>query len=74
MNCYKYLRIGFFNINSLVGDTTFDPDFLTFIEKYDIISLNETWHQDLECIKKVKQNFPVDFRFIENARKKKTQK
>ena len=71
MNYYKYLRIGFFNINSLVGDTTFDPDFLTFIEKYDIISLSETWHQNLECIKKVKQNFPVDFRFIENARKKK---
>ena len=74
MDYYKYLRIGFFNINSLVGDTTSDPDFKSFIDKYDIISLSETWHQNEECINKIKQNFPTHFRFIKNARKKKHKK
>ena len=71
MEFYKYLKIGFFNINSLIGETTSDPDFKSLIEKYDIISLSETWHQNSDCIKKIKENFPPNFRFIDNARKKK---
>ena len=74
MDFYKYLKIGFFNINSLVGETTFDADFKILIEKYDIIALSETWHKNYDCIKKIKDNFPSNFRFIENARKNRNKK
>ena len=68
------LKLGYFNINGLVGETTFNPDFLEIIKEYDIIILTETWHKDAECIKKIKGNFPKDYKFIENARKKKHKK
>ena len=68
------LKIGFLNINGLVGETTFDPKFSDIIKTYDIIALTETWHQNSECIKKIKGNFPKDYRFIDNARKKKNKK
>ena len=68
------LKIGFLNINGLVGETTFDPDFSEIIKKYDIITLTETWHQKTECINKIKGNFPKDYKFIDNARKNKNKK
>ena len=71
MEHQTYLKVGFFNVNGLMGDTTFNVDFSKIITKYDIITLTETWHKDAECLKKIKGNFPKDYRFIENARKKK---
>ena len=68
------LKIGFFNINGLVGETTFDTDFEETIKKFDIITLTETWHQSEDCISKIKGNFPTDYKFIDNARKKKHKK
>ena len=74
LTSYKYLKIGFFNINGQVGETTYAPDFSTLIEKYDIVTLTETWHKDAECIKKIKKNVPKNYRFFENARKKQHKK
>ena len=65
----KKIKIGFFNINGLIGETTFNPDFSDIIKKYEIIVLTETWHDKVECINKIKGNFPDDYKFIENARK-----
>ena len=65
----SYLKIGFFNINGLVGQTTYNTDFSEIIKKYDIITLTETWHKSAECIKKIKGNFPKDYIFIDNVRK-----
>ena len=67
---YSKLKIGFLNINGLVGETTFNTDFMEIIKKYDIIALTETWHKNNECIKKIKGNFPKNYKFIDNARKK----
>ena len=69
-----HLKLGFFNINGLVGETTYTNDFIEIITKYDIIVLTETWHKNDECIKKIKGNFPKDYMFIENARKNKHKK
>ena len=71
---FDYMKIGFFNINGLVGETTFDPDFKNFMGKYDIAILTETWHNEAECINKIKNNFPKNFHFIENARKNRHKK
>ena len=68
-NTNTKLKIGFFNINGLVGETTFNPDFCDRINKYDIITLTETWHQNSECINKIKENFPKDYNLIDNPRK-----
>ena len=68
------LRIGFFNINGLVGETSFNPEFLELIKRYDILILTETWHQNAECLKKIKGNFPKGYTFIDNARKNKHKK
>ena len=70
----KKIKIGFFNINGLIGETTFNPDFSDIIKKYEIIVLTETWHDKVECINKIKGNFPDDYKFIENARKNKNKK
>ena len=69
MEMLSYLKIGFFNINGLVGQTTYNTDLSEIINKYDIITLTETWHKSAECIKKIKGNFPKDYIFIDNARK-----
>ena len=71
---YLKLKIGFFNINGLVGETSFNPDFLEIIKKYDIITLSETWHKNPDCINKIKGNFPKEYRFVDNARKNKHKK
>ncbi len=68
---YSKLKIGFFNINGLVGETTFNTDFIEIIKNYDVITLTETWHKSSECIRKIKGNFPKNFNFIDNARNKK---
>ena len=68
------MKIGFFNINGLVGETSFNPDFSKTLAKYDIITLTETWHRNTDCIQKIKNNFPNDFSFIDNARKNKNKK
>ena len=63
------LKIGFFNINGLIGDKTFDPTFKNIIEKFDIIGISESWHTNNECLTKIKQNFPNNYLYFENARK-----
>ena len=68
------LKIGFFNINGLVGETSFHPEFKEKIGKYDIIILTETWHKNSECIDKIKSNFPKEYKFINNARKQTNKK
>ena len=70
---YLKLKIGFFNINGLVGETSFNPDFLEIIKK-SIITLSETWHKNPDCINKIKGNFPKEYRFVDNARKNKHKK
>ena len=74
MEKLNYLKIGFFNINGLVGKTTYNTDFSEIIKTYDIIMLTETWHKSSECINKIKGNFPKDYKFIDNARKTKHKK
>ena len=59
---------------SIDDDTIEDPDFHDFIDKYDIVILTETWHNNIESINKLKKNFPKTFTFTENARKKKHKK
>ena len=73
-NTNTKLKIGFFNINGLVEETTFNPDFCDRINKYDIITLTETWHQNSECINKIKENFPKDYNLIDNPRKNRNKK
>lgn len=68
------IKIGFFNINGLIGETTFNPDFHDIIQKYDMITLVETWHENSDCINKIKNNFPKNYKFIDNARKNKPKK
>ena len=63
------LRIGFFNINGLIGNKTFDPTFSKIIQNYDIVGLTETWHTNNECLEKIKHNFPKKYCYLENARK-----
>ena len=74
MEYTRKLKIGFFNINGLVGETSFNPDFSETLAKYDIITLTETWHRNTDCIQKIKNNFPNDFSFIDNAKKTKIRK
>ena len=66
-----YLKIGIFNINGFVGQKTFDPEFSIFIQKYDIVALNETWHSKKECKEKLKHNIPSNYLYFHNPRKHK---
>ena len=74
MTCPQRLKIGFFNINGLIGNKTFDPAFVKITENYDIIGITETWHTNDECIQKIKKNIPPKYRYFENARKNKHKK
>lgn len=64
------LNIGFFNINGIIGQKTNDPYFEDLINKYDIIALTETWHENETCIQNIKMNIPKGYLFTQNARKK----
>ena len=68
------LKIEFFNINGFIGTKTIDPTYAETIKKYDIIALTETWHEDVNCIKKLKENIPEGYLYYENARKNKHKK
>ena len=65
------LKLGFFNINGFIGQTTYNPTFQEILEKFDILCLTETWHLDDECIKKLKPNIPPGYLYFHNARKNK---
>ena len=74
MSLLNYLNIGFFNINGIIGQKTFDPSFTELIKKYDIIALTETWHTNDACIQNLKENIPDNFLYFQNARKNKYKK
>ena len=68
------MNIGFFNINGIIGQKTFDPSFTELIKKYDIIALTETWHTNDACIQILKENILDNFLYFQNARKNKHKK
>ena len=74
----QYLKIDwklvFFNINSFIGQTTYNPTFQEILKIFDILCLTETWHTDDECIKKLKPNIPPEYTYFHNARKNKNEK
>ena len=74
MSLLNYLNIGFFNINGIIGQKTFDPSFENLIKKYDIIALTETWHTNDTCIQNLKENIPENYLYFQNARKNKHKK
>ena len=74
MNKQNRLKIGFFNINGLVGQTSHNPKFSEILNKYDILCLCETWHTNENCIKKLKPNIPPEYQYFHNARKNKHKK
>ena len=68
------LKIGFFNINGFIGETTYNPTFQEIVENFDILCLTETWHTNDECIKKLKPNIPTGYLHFHNARQNKHKK
>ena len=44
------------------------------INKYDIISLTETWHTNNKCIQRIKSNIPRCYCYYENAGKNRNRK
>ena len=71
MSLLDYLNIGFFNINGIIGQKTFDPSFTNLSKKYDIIALTETWHTHDTCMQNLKENIPEHFLYFQNARNNK---